>query len=66
VPLAGLAGLDERATPELAGALGRYAQERVAAGREVLGDIWPLIDRFLPLPELAAIEAELTRARQVS
>ncbi len=64
VPLAGLAGLDERATPELAGALARYAQERVAAGRDVPGEIWPLIDRFRPLPELTAIEAELTRARR--
>jgi hypothetical protein len=61
VPLAGLAGLDERATPELAGALARYAQERVAAGRDVPGEIWPLIDRFQPAPELVAIEAELTR-----
>ncbi len=62
VPLAGLVGLDERATPELAGALARYAQERVAAGRDVPGEIWPLIDRF---PPLAAIEAELTRGRRV-
>jgi hypothetical protein len=66
VPLAGLAGLDERATPELAGALVRYAQERVAAGRDVPGEIWPLVHHFLPLPEHAAIEAELTRAGRVS
>jgi len=33
----------------------------VAAGREVPGEIWPLIDRFQPAPELVAIEAELTR-----
>lgn len=60
VPLAGLAGLDERATPELAGALARYAQERVAAGREVPAEVWPLIDRFPPPVALAAIEADLT------
>jgi hypothetical protein len=60
VPLAGLAGLRERATPELAGMLARYAHERVAAGRDVPGEVWPLIDRFGPSFELAAIEAELT------
>jgi hypothetical protein len=60
VPLVGLAGLDERATPELAGALARYVQERVAAGREVPAEVWSLIDRFPPPAELAAIEAELT------
>jgi hypothetical protein len=60
VPLAGLVGLQERATPELAGMLARYAHERVAAGRDVPVEVWPLIDRFGPSPELAAIEAELT------
>jgi hypothetical protein len=60
VPLAGLAGLQERATPALAGMLARYAHERVAAGRDVPGEVWPLVDRFGPSAELAAIEAELT------
>jgi hypothetical protein len=59
VPLAGVAGLDERATPALAGMLARYAHERVAAGRAVPEEVWPLIDRFPPSPELAALEDEL-------
>ncbi len=59
VPLAGVAGLQERATPALAGMLVRYAHERVAAGRAVPEEVWPLIDRFPPSPELAALEAEL-------
>ncbi|HWY89153.1 MAG TPA: EboA domain-containing protein [Solirubrobacteraceae bacterium] len=60
VPLTGLGGLQERATPELACMLARYVHERVAAGRGVPDEVWPLIDRFGPSAELAAIEAELT------
>ncbi|MGH2855288.1 MAG: EboA domain-containing protein [Solirubrobacteraceae bacterium] len=60
VPLAGLAGVEERATPDMAGMLARYAHERVAAGRAVPDEVWPLIDRFPPSRELAAIEAELS------
>jgi len=59
VPLSGVAGTQERATPELAGMLGRYVHERVAAGRTVPEDVWPLIDRHPPTAELEAIQAEL-------
>lgn len=60
VPLAGVSGLDTKADAELARMLGAYAQERVAAGRSVPADIWPLIERYPPAAELAAIEAEQT------
>jgi hypothetical protein len=60
ISLAGLAGVERRATPAMAGMLARYAHERVAAGRAVPDDVWPLIDRFPPSRELAAIEAELS------
>jgi hypothetical protein len=60
VPLAGLASIEERATPGLASMLARYAHERVAAGRAVPEEVWSLIDRFPPTRELAAIEAELS------
>ena len=39
--------------------LGRYVHERIAAGRTVPADVWPLIDRHPPAAELEAIEAEL-------
>lgn len=59
IPIAGIAGIERRAGAEMAAMLARYAHERVAAGRTVPSDIWPLIDRFAPVAELAAIEAEL-------
>jgi sugar phosphate isomerase/epimerase len=59
VPLAGLVGLRERAGPELARMPAAYVHERVAAGRDVPADVWPLIDAYPPEAELAAIEAEL-------
>lgn len=59
IPLAGIGGLESRADAEMAAMLARYAHERVAAGRAVPEEIWPLIDRFAPAAELAAIEAEL-------
>lgn len=61
VPLAGLIGLEHRLTAEMAQMLARYAHERIAAGRTVPEEVWPLIDRFPPAAELAAIEAELDR-----
>jgi hypothetical protein len=60
VPLDGIDGLHGRATPELARMLAAYARERVAAGRDVPADVWPLIEAHPPHDELAAIEAELT------
>jgi hypothetical protein len=59
VPLREVAGTEERATAELAAMLGRYVHERIAAGRSVPEDVWPLIDRHPPAAELEAIEAEL-------
>jgi hypothetical protein len=43
VPLAGVAGLGERASLELAALLARYVDERVAAGRAVPEEVWPLL-----------------------
>jgi hypothetical protein len=48
VPLEGIEGLAGRADPELARMLASYVEERVAAGREVPGDVWPIIGRHLP------------------
>ncbi|MGH8909326.1 MAG: EboA domain-containing protein [Egibacteraceae bacterium] len=59
VPLGGLEGLSDRVTPDMARLLASYAHERVVAGRGVALDVWPIIDRFPPEAELAAIEAEL-------
>jgi hypothetical protein len=58
VRLAGVEGLAGRATPRLARMLAAYAHERVAAGRDVPPDIWPLVEAHPPHDELAAIEAE--------
>jgi len=54
-----LDGLDKRVTPELSRMLAAYAHERIAAGRNVDADVWPLIDRHPPAQQLAAIGAEL-------
>jgi hypothetical protein len=59
VSLTEIAGTQERTTPELSAMLGRYVHERIAAGRTVPADVWPLIDLYPPAAELAAIEAEL-------
>jgi hypothetical protein len=59
VPLCGLDGLDDRITPGITRMLAGYAHERIVAGRSVTADIWPVVDRFPPHRELAAIEAEL-------
>lgn len=59
IPLQPIRGLDRRVTPKLSRMLAGFAHERVAAGRSVPADIWPLVDRFPPEDELAAIEAEL-------
>ncbi len=39
--------------------LAAFVHERVAAGRTVPADVWPVIDRFPPEDELAEIVAEL-------
>jgi hypothetical protein len=59
IPLANVEGLQERVTPRLSRMLAEYALERVAAGRDVPADVWPVIERHPPGDVLAAIEAEL-------
>ena len=60
IPLTGVAhAVDVRATPELSRMLAAYVHERIAAGRDVPGDVWAWIDRHPPIAELRAIEAEL-------
>ncbi|NEA61069.1 EboA domain-containing protein [Streptomyces sp. SID12488] len=46
IPLARVAGLDDRADAELAGMLGDFAHERTAAGRPIPEDIAPLVHPF--------------------
>jgi len=58
IPVGRIDGLDRRVTPEMARMLAGYVHERIAAGRDVPGDVWPLIDRHPPPEEIAAIEAE--------
>jgi hypothetical protein len=64
VSLEGVSGALERDTPELAAMLARYVHERVAAGRTVPPDVWPLIDRFPPQEELDAITAEASHPHE--
>lgn len=49
IPLAAVSGLEDRADAELARMLGDFAAERVAAGRPVPDEVWPILARF-PLP----------------
>lgn len=58
VPLHGVAGLDRRVSPELSRMMAGYVHERVAAGRDVPDEVWPIIDRYPPHEQLSAIEAE--------
>ncbi|WP_157246797.1 EboA domain-containing protein [Nonomuraea typhae] len=57
IPLSEIAGLPERADPELARMLAGYAAERIAAGRSVPEDIWPIIEAHPDLPETADVLA---------
>jgi hypothetical protein len=59
VPIAPLDGLESRITAETARMLAAFVHERVAAGRDVPGEVWLVIDRFPPDTELRAIESEL-------
>jgi len=62
VPLDPITGLQSRVTPDLTAMLARFVHERIAAGRSVPADVWPLLDRHPPMRELTLIEAELTHA----
>lgn len=61
VPISPLmeSGLEERIGPEMSRMLAGYAHERVAAGRDVPPEVWPVIERFPPQRELEAMVAEL-------
>lgn len=59
IPITPLPGLGERATPEMSRMLADYAHERVAAGRDVPAEVWPIIERHPPETEISAIFAEL-------
>ena len=59
IPLGGLEGLDARITPHVSRMLAAFVHERVAAGRTIPADVWPVIDRHPPEGELAEIAAEL-------
>jgi hypothetical protein len=59
VPIAPLHGLPARVTPDGARMLAAFVHERVAAGRDVPGEVWSVIDRYPPEDEIKAIESEL-------
>jgi hypothetical protein len=59
IPVGRIDGLDRRATPDMARMLAGFVHERIAAGRDIPGDVWPLIDRHPPPESIAAIEAEV-------
>lgn len=52
-------GLHDRITPELSRMMADFVHERIAAGRDVPAQVWPVIDAHPPTDRLAAIEAEL-------
>ncbi|MGW4601474.1 EboA domain-containing protein [Streptomyces sp. NPDC004457] len=63
VPLAAVAGLDLRADGELARMLADFAHERVAAGRDVPDDVWPLLARFPEAVDASGLPAEAESTR---
>jgi hypothetical protein len=60
IPLSAVSGLASRADPELAGMLADFARERVAAGRDVPADVWPLLARYPAAVETAGLREELS------
>jgi hypothetical protein len=58
IPLDRIAGLDERADRELARMLADFAHERVAAGRAVPADIWPIVRAHPGTLEASGLPAE--------
>ncbi len=63
IPLADVAGLDERGDRELARMLADFAHERVAAGRDVPADAWPIIDRHPGVLKASGLLDELGSAQ---
>lgn len=53
IPLDRISGLGARADAELARMLADFAHERVAAGRDVPADIWPVVRAFPAVDHLA-------------
>lgn len=62
IPLARVAGLDERADAELARMLTDFAHERVAAGRGVPADVWTVVNRYPDVVEASGLHGELDSA----
>ncbi|MBZ3904916.1 MULTISPECIES: EboA domain-containing protein [Streptomyces] len=62
IPLDRIAGLATRADTELARMLADFAHERVAAGRDVPADIWPVVRPFPAAAHLAGRLGAETRA----
>ncbi|MFI1051971.1 EboA domain-containing protein [Streptomyces griseoruber] len=58
IPLARIAGLTERADRELARMLADFAHERVAAGRDVPADVWPVVRAHPGTLEASGLPAE--------
>ncbi|MEX3107478.1 EboA domain-containing protein [Streptomyces sp. ST1015] len=64
IPLDRLYGLDARADRELARMLADFAHERIAAGRTVPADVWPLVRAHTALAKsLAARARDLAETR---
>ncbi|MFJ9626181.1 EboA domain-containing protein [Streptomyces sp. NPDC101175] len=59
VPLDRVAGLEDRADRELARMLADFAHERVAAGRAVPTDIWPVVRAHPGIWEASGLPAEV-------
>jgi hypothetical protein len=62
IPLDRIAGIAARADAELARMLADFAHERVAAGRDIPADIWPVVRAFPAADELTDRLAAETRA----
>ncbi|MFJ2904176.1 EboA domain-containing protein [Streptomyces sp. NPDC087212] len=58
IPLDRITGLDTRADRELARMLGDFAHERVAAGRTVPADIWPVLRTHGAAADASGLAAE--------
>lgn len=59
VPLEVVAGLARRGDADLARMLVSFAHERIAAGRDVPADIWPVVDAHPSVLEESGLAAEL-------